>query len=280
VRADGELVDAVAATLREVAATVITPRFRRLAEGDVTQKSPGELVTIADTEAEQAVSAALLDVLPGSVVVGEEATAAQPGLLDGLQGEAVWLIDPIDGTSNFVAGSDDHAVMVALLERGETVAAWIFQPAHDQMWSAVRGQGTTVDGTQVRRGSPSRDPARLTGIVKTRYMPEGYGSRFHERGQVFGALSHGPGAAGVEYPAVVAGDVDFILYWRTLAWDHAPGSLICSEAGAWVSRLDGRPYRPWESGVGLIVAADEATRLCVMEALDPNGELVVRAGQT
>jgi fructose-1,6-bisphosphatase/inositol monophosphatase family enzyme len=63
--------------------------------------------------------------------------------------------------------------------------------------------------------------------------------------------------APVDYAGLIAGDVDFILYGRTLPWDHAPTTLLATEAGAVVRRLDGRPYRPTQTGMGLLVAADE-----------------------
>src|SRR3546814_6969349 len=129
--------------------------------------------------------------------------------------------DPIDGTSGFVDGSPDHAVMVALLDEGVTEAAWVLQPAHDRLWVAARGQGVTVDGVPVRRAPAPSDPGELLGIVKTRYVGGTQAELLRERSSGFGAVDQGPGAAGIEYPALVAGDVDFVLYWRVLPWDHA-----------------------------------------------------------
>src|SRR5262245_52401902 len=105
--------------IRAVAAEQILPRFRRLASHEVHEKSPGNLVTIADVEAERALTRELRQRLPGSVVVGEEAVAADPQVLDLLGGEApVWILDPVDGMMNFTRSVARFAVMVALSRRG------------------------------------------------------------------------------------------------------------------------------------------------------------------
>ncbi|MGH9165392.1 MAG: inositol monophosphatase family protein, partial [Acidimicrobiales bacterium] len=85
-------------------------------------------------------------------VVGEEAAAADPRLLDPVgTAERLWVVDPVDGTSNFVRGSPDYAVMVALLERGAAVASWILQPVTGRLFVAEAGSGATVDGRRLTR---------------------------------------------------------------------------------------------------------------------------------
>ncbi|MBV8535357.1 MAG: inositol monophosphatase, partial [Alphaproteobacteria bacterium] len=92
----------VALIIRRVAEEQVLTRFRRLADHEIREKAPGNLVTIADTEAELALTSALMALLPGSLVVGEEAVALDPAVLDQLAGdEPVWIIDPVDGTMNF-----------------------------------------------------------------------------------------------------------------------------------------------------------------------------------
>ena len=87
--------------IAEIAAEEVMPRFEKLEAGDVSEKSPGDLVTIADVATERRLTPALLDALPGSRVVGEEAAAADPRILDQLAGDdPVWVVDPIDGTAN------------------------------------------------------------------------------------------------------------------------------------------------------------------------------------
>ncbi|GAA2751583.1 hypothetical protein GCM10010440_64410 [Kitasatospora cinereorecta] len=92
--------------VREVAEQEIVSRFGRLVAGEIAEKAPGDLVTVADRAAEEALTARLTALLPGSAVVGEEAVSADPGVLKALDGpDPVWIVDPIDGTHNFVAGN-------------------------------------------------------------------------------------------------------------------------------------------------------------------------------
>ena len=142
---------AVAALLRAAADEAVLPRWRALRPEQVATKSrPDDLVTVADTEAEAIITAGLRELSPGTPVIGEEAVAADPSLLDGLTTlPAYWLVDPVDGTGNFVDGSPDFGVMAAYVESGEVAAAWIWLPVHDHLAVAVRGAGATLDGEVV-----------------------------------------------------------------------------------------------------------------------------------
>src|SRR5215467_2079228 len=92
----------VTALIEETAALEILPRFQKLAAGDIREKTPGDFVTVADEAAEAHLTPLLAALLPGSLVLGEEAAAADSLLLDRLLGEpAVWVVDPVDGTGNF-----------------------------------------------------------------------------------------------------------------------------------------------------------------------------------
>ena len=254
-----DLVVAVAELVRGASATAIEPRFRALGVGDVSEKSPGELVTVADREAEALITAGLAELDPGVPVVGEEAVAADPSRLDDLAAPRVWLVDPLDGTANFVRGSTDWAVMVAIVEDGETEAAWIWQPLEQRMYAARRGRGATCNGARLVAAPRARTADELTGAVLTRYLDDATRERVERNVDRFGTITPGCHCAGAEYPALVAGTTDFALFWRTLPWDHAPGALLVQEAGGVAARPDGSPYRPGPGGVGLLVAADRRT---------------------
>src|SRR5258706_776673 len=106
--------------IAEVAAEEVMPRFEKLEAGDVSEKSPGDLVTIADVATERRLTPALLDALPGSRVVGEEAAAADPRILDQLVGDdPVLVVDPVDGTANYAPGLPMFAVIVGLVRPRE-----------------------------------------------------------------------------------------------------------------------------------------------------------------
>lgn len=243
--------------VRNAADLYLRPRFRALKAEQVWQKSPGEVVTIADEECEEALSARLCAAVPRSVVIGEEATARDPSLLRHLSREQpVWLLDPVDGTGAFAAGSPDYGVMAALVVHGETVLAVIHQPEHSQTFVAERGAGSYVAESGERLWVPPSSGS-VEGAVKKRFLPVGVRALIERNEHRFATLEPRATAASVEYPALVSGDGDFMLYWRTLPWDHAPGALLLEEAGGVVAHLDGTLYDPTVRRDGLLAAGSE-----------------------
>ncbi len=248
----------MASAIIEVSAEAIEARFEALAAGDVAMKAPGEVVTVADREAERLLTRRLVGLL-AAPVVGEEACSARPELLDALGSERAWLVDPLDGTANFVSGSPDWAVMAALVEHGEAVASWIWQPLSRRMFVAERGAGARLNGTPLAV-VPSA-PDRPGGAVLRRFLDAGTLERVDSPAvrDRLGPVGPGRYCAGVEYPLLIAGDQDFVLFWRTLPWDHVPGALLLEEAGGVAARPDGCAYRPADrAGRGLLAASNRA----------------------
>jgi fructose-1,6-bisphosphatase/inositol monophosphatase family enzyme len=254
-----DLMHRVATIIAEVSATAIEPRMLDLEDGEVHSKAPGELVTVADTEAERLLTEHLSGIFRDTPVVGEEACDANPSLLHALSGERAWLVDPLDGTANFVAGSTDWAVMVALIQRGMTVCSWIWQPNQRRMYMAERGAGAVCDDRPLRLVATAAEASELTGRVHTRFLDDLGKAAISRNRKHFGEVLEGRGSAGIEYPALAEGEQDFIVWWRTLPWDHAPGVLLAEEAGATVRRLDGSRYEASQRTTGLIAAADDET---------------------
>jgi fructose-1,6-bisphosphatase/inositol monophosphatase family enzyme len=252
-----DLIERVRELVEEVSASVIEPRFAAVTTVDVREKSPGELVTDADVEGERILTAGLAALWPGVPIVGEEACAADPTLVNALRGEWTWLVDPVDGTGNFVGGSPEWAVMVALHHRNETIMSWIWQPVHRRMYMAERGAGATVNGTPLMSAPRTGDESALRGAVLRRFLDTETLTRVDANAARFAEVTTGRMCAGTEYPAVIEGAQDFALFWRTLPWDHAPPVLLLEEAGGTARRPDGSAYQPGEPGVGLLVAANE-----------------------
>lgn len=243
--------DDVMTLLEEVAEELINPRFRALAGDEIAEKNPGDLVTVADREAETRLTAALRAAYPDALVLGEEATAGDDTLLDRFRAaEHAFTIDPVDGTKNFVEGSPDHAVMVAEVRGGEVVRGWIWQPQHRRGYAAERGAGAWSGGRRLTR--PPIGEA-LRGVT----------SRLDWLGRSLGDLPELEltwVSCGIDYPHLVEGDADYAVYRRSMPWDHAPGSLLLTEAGGFVGSFEGEAYRPqMEPPSGLIAAADRST---------------------
>lgn len=265
------LIHPVGQLLRHAARTAVLPLFRHLAEGDVEEKAPGDVVTVADREAERIIEAGLRDLLPGSTVVGEEGAGVDPALLDRLADPGpVWLVDPVDGTANFAAGRGPFMMMVALLRDGATRAAWILDPRGGSLFTARQGRGAYVDGRRIRIDAGRPFGNGLRGVVLSQYLPTPLGEDIRRRAGSLGPLLPGHRCAGREYPDIVRGATDFVLFWRTLPWDHAAGTLFTEEAGGVVRRLDGSRYDPTDRRrSGLLAAVSEPVWQRVHEALFP-----------
>ncbi|MGA6222348.1 inositol monophosphatase family protein [Streptomyces umbrinus] len=230
--------------VRTAAATEIMPRFRQLAAHEIDEKSgPHDLVTDADRKAEEFLTEALVKLLPGSVVVGEEAVHANPATYEAIKGEApVWIVDPVDGTRQFVHGDPGFCTLVALAHRGVLLASWTYAPARDQLAVAVRGRGALLDGEPLRAGSPA--PGRDLEVATSH--PD-YTTDDQKRALLglwtAGVSPRACGSAGLEYLAVARGELDATAFSWEAAWDHAAGLLLVEEAGGAHLTLAGEPFR-------------------------------------
>ncbi len=232
----------VVAALKEVSGESIVPRFNKLRKEDVRAKThPADLVTIADEEAEQRLTPILRAALRGSRVIGEESVAADAGLLRLLEeDQPVWVIDPVDGTSNFVNGIPRFAVIVALIAHGETIMGWIHDPLTGNTIAAEQGAGawsTTITGDVSRCELPPA-PSALKEMTVALH-PKAYARSL---GQFARNLRQG--SAAHDYWALAEGRMHLLAYRKMKPWDHAAGVLIHREAGGYNAMLDGAPYRP------------------------------------
>ena len=256
----------VSALIQEVAKAEILPRFDRLAAGEIVEKGPGDLVTVADKAAEQWLAPALARLLPGSVVVGEEEAAGDVSVLKRLHEDApVWVIDPVDGTINFASGIPLFGVMFGLIRKGEVIGAWVADPIRGRMAVAEAGAGATLDGKRLQAAKPA-EPQRMSGVLTF---------RTGERQKAETVARNAPRVAShislrcvaQEYLLLAEGRIHFATYNRTFPWDHAPGFLLHKEAGGYGRRLDGRPYHPADIQAPVLYAPDVASWEALRETL-------------
>ncbi|EYT83035.1 MULTISPECIES: inositol monophosphatase family protein [unclassified Streptomyces] len=255
--------------VRKAAAAEIMPRFRRLAEHEVDQKSgPHDLVTDADRLAERYLTDTLADLLPGSLVVGEEAVHADPAVYDAIGADVpVWIVDPVDGTRQFVHGDPGFCTLVALTLRGAVLASWTYAPAQDRLATAVRGRGARLDGRPLRSGSP--EPGRALEVAHSHPDYTTDEQKRALRGLHTDGLAPRPcGSAGLEYLAVASGALDATAFTWEAAWDHAAGLLLVEEAGGTQLTRTGEPFRlTGGNALPFTAARDAATARRVIEAL-------------
>ena len=242
----------VGAILRQAADQFVCPRFRCLDDDAVSIKThENDLVTIADLEAEVFLSGRLSDLLPGSLILGEEAVFQDPSTRRVLDtDDPVWIIDPIDGTANFTGGLPAFGIIVALVQHRRTVAGWIYDPLTRSMYSSAIGAGAWCDGRRLHmRPRAGRPLEELTGCI-TRRMAE----RKHHL--VAGITQQG--SAAQDYMALADGRLDFRLFKLLNPWDHAAGVLMVEEAGGYVRLLSGKPYAPIFHGADALLIAPDA----------------------
>lgn len=251
-----ELSPRVQEIMEDASKRALLPRFRKLADCEREEKSPGEVVTIADRDCEALLSEALQALLPDASIVGEEAVHGQPELMRKLGGELCWIIDPLDGTGYFAAGQEPFGIMIALASSGYAAGGWMLDPLSGRFCWAAMGQGCWINRERVVSLpdaetssfglSPllQRRPARMAAIQQR------LAGHFE--------MMDIPRCAAAHYPAMLQVGPALTYYERTLAWDHAPGALMIEEAGGRVARLDGTPYRIDDDKVGLLAAINPA----------------------
>lgn len=240
------------------------PRFRRLSDGDIRIKSNADdLVTDAYTKAEAMITRALQITFPSALVIGEEAAAAKPDMLDGLaDAQLAFVIDPVDGTWNFANGLPLFGVIVAALQYGKPVFGLIYDPVSDD-WAIADTEMTPqlqrpFGAPRALKVSMSKSLDQLSGCFNLHRFPK------EKQAQLAATL---PGFARVnslrcaahKYRMLAQGQIDFTLTSMLHPWDHAAGALIAQQAGAHVEMLDGEEYTAARQTGHLLIAPDKQT---------------------
>ncbi|MEM6386495.1 MAG: inositol monophosphatase family protein [Pseudomonadota bacterium] len=251
--------------VRYAARTEILPRFRQLGATDVSVKTgPEDLVTEADTRAEAQIAEAVRSILPDALIVGEEAAAADPTLLDGIEGAALSvIIDPVDGTWNFAKGLTTFGVILAVVQEGETVFGLLYDPIVDDWVWTRRGGGTWHEAADGRARKLTLGPGEeggMTGFLPLFNFPE------PTRSRLAGEL---PGVRRIwsvrcschEYRTMAFDAADFCVSSALKPWDHAAGVLAVEEAGGAVGLLDGRSYNASVNSKGVLLSARSPKQL-------------------
>lgn len=256
--------------VRRAARAEIMPRFRKLSNVDIDQKSgPLDVVTAADREAEKMIVRGLLAMFPNAHIVGEE-TATEEKIAHLADAETGFTIDPVDGTWNFAHGLTTFGVILAMTRFGTPVFGLIYDPVMDEVMVADETTTTEViaprrpaRGVSVSKGGPVES---LSGYVSIYNLPEakqpemaGLMTRF-ERLYMLRCAAH-------EFRMVAQGHTDFVLSSKLTPWDHAAGALIVKRAGGHVACLDGSEYRADRRSGYLLCAPDAATWGRVRDAM-------------
>jgi myo-inositol-1(or 4)-monophosphatase len=218
------------------AARALKRDFGEVEKLQVSLKGPANFVTAADRRAEETLFAELSKARPGYGFLGEEG-----GVREGADKTHRWIVDPLDGTTNFLHGIPHFAISIGLEREGTVIAGLIYNPANDDMFIAERGKGAFLNEQRIRVAGRSR----LADAVVACGLPHiGRGDIALARKETGGMQEHVAGlrrfgAAALDLAWVAAGRID--AYWERdiKPWDMAAGMILVREAGGFISDCDG-----------------------------------------
>ncbi|WP_133406619.1 inositol-1-monophosphatase [Parashewanella tropica] len=226
----------IAVRAARAAGQTIMRAYAELDQVEVTAKGLNDFVTNVDKEAEAAITYQIRKSYPDHTIVGEEG-----GEDRGKDKDYMWIVDPLDGTNNFVRGIPHFAVSIALQIKGKTEIAVVFDPVRNELFSAVKGQGAKLNDYRLR----VTDAKGLSGTILATAFP--FKARQHTETymniitEVFNECNdiRRAGSAALDLAYVAAGRVDGYFEIGLKPWDIAAGDLICREAGGTVTDFTG-----------------------------------------
>ncbi|MGH1350420.1 MAG: inositol monophosphatase family protein [Methyloligellaceae bacterium] len=260
---------AVEELIREVGDQCIFSYFRNLSKEDISFKeSENDPVSIADREAEKLLRDGLTRILPDSRFVGEESYAEDAGILKLLdqQDQPVWVVDPIDGTANFVAGREGFGIIICLVMGGETLSSWLYEVCSKAMTVLHKGQEIVTNAGEISAAASARP---YKGQIGLRLF------QFSEVQAMTGQVSdlliqQAADPSIINYQRMLTGALDFVVYKVTYPWDHLAGVALVIKNGGIASRWSGQDFLVSDVYEGLVVARNrEVYDLVMSEVVKP-----------
>lgn len=212
--------------LLDVAKEELRPRFLQV---KAQLKADGSLVTEADLQMQARIRARLAERWPEFALLGEEMTTREQEVLldDGARG--LWVLDPLDGTSNFASGIPFFGVSLALLGEEGVQAGVVLDPVRGESFSALRGQGAWLNGKTLQVGPDGKGLRDCMAMVDFKRLPESLAFRLARQAPYRSQRSFG--SVALDWCWLAAGRVQIYLHGGQKLWDYAAGSLILREAG-------------------------------------------------
>ena len=242
--------------------------FGEVEQLQVSEKGPGDFVSRADIMAERVLRKELERTRPEYGFLGEEGGETKG------DGRNRWIVDPLDGTTNFLHGVPHFAISLALERDGEVIAGIIYQPISDELFWTEKGNGAFVDTPNSRsrrlRVSGRKDPARALVGTGIPHLGKGNHALYHQKLAQVTERTAGVrrwGAAALDLAFVAAGRYDAFFEFGLAPWDVAAGILLVREAGGLVNEISGAPFALGTSGS--ILATNAGLREAMVEILSP-----------
>lgn len=257
--------DDIEGLIRKVGDECILTHFRKISETDISYKeSDTDPVTVTDREAEKLLREGLLNIIPDSFFIGEELYATDKNILSYLKqnNKPVWVVDPIDGTDNFIKGKSGFGIMVCLIVGGEIIASWLYEVTLKCMTAYYAPKFIYENGVEIFPKLSLNRP--LSGLI---------GKKLHkftavqkiqaESSNIILGPAQEPSI--ISYHQMLCGSIDFLIFKVTYPWDHLPGIAILKACGAVVSRWSGEPFSFLDVHEGLIIAKNKEVIDIVLE---------------
>ena len=207
----------------------------------IGRKAPNDFVTEVDRAAEAAIIEVLSTAYPDHDFLAEETGVAGANGKRSITSDYVWIIDPLDGTTNFIHGFPQYAVSIALSHRGQITQAVIYDPVHNDLFVGSKGKGAQLNDRRIRVSQRDRMDEALIGTgfpFRDFESLDIFVSMFKDLTQKTAGLRR-PGAASLDLAYVACGRLDGFFEMGLMPWDAAAGSLLILEAGGLVGNFKG-----------------------------------------
>ncbi len=213
----------VAERVAKEAGALALDYFRNRDRLAIEHKGKQDLVSIADRDVETLIRRELSAAFPGDQFIGEEE--------GGTEAERLWVIDPIDGTLNFLRGIPSWAVVIAWVEQGRTLLGVTYDPVHDELWTARRGHGAYRNGQRITVTPAASPDQAVVGLTFNFKQPaEPYAALVRQLAE-HGFEHRRMGSTAIQLCYVADGRIDALVTLNCSSWDVLPGLLTVEEAG-------------------------------------------------
>ena len=210
--------------------------LKNFGHSKIEYKDDGSVVTPADLEMQDRLEKELKQRWPQYQVLGEEMTDAQQQAVIN-QGDGYWCIDPLDGTNNYAAGLPFFAVSIALIINQQQYLGLIYDPVHDEMFTAIKGQGAYLNDRLINRDDTKYFEGKpVVAEIDLKRLPDALAVKLVT--QSIYASQRNIGSSAIDWCWLTIGRFDIYLNGGQKLWDYAAGSLILSEAGGYSISLD------------------------------------------
>jgi len=240
--------------IRQAANEALLPRFEHI---ERHFKADGSVVTEADYAMQQRVTTELQQRWPAIPLLGEEMSeAAQQALISDNQ-RGLWILDPLDGTSNFAAGIPCFSVSLALLIEGEITLGLVYDPLREECFSAISGDGAWLNGEPLQAGSSELPLSKCIAQIDFKRLPAEMAARIASKPLYGSQRSFGSGT--LDWCWLAVGRVQLYLHGKQKLWDYSAGQLILREAGGHSCTFEGEPVFRGKLESRSVIAASQAT---------------------